>query len=384
MLRLVINAKGTNLGSYSEKALMEARMRTKCSIRYLLAASMIVLTFSGIDCRRNPVGPPPGADTTSHNFTFTQYEFGGGPSYFNDVAIVNDSDIWVVGTINAATDSMYNAVHWDGASWQLARITVQTKYGLVTAPFYGIYAFSGNDIWILSGLPIHGDGKVWTQYDLYGMGILGQTDGYLTGGWGRNSSDVFFIGTKGTIVHYSNGVWTKMVSGTTIDLRDVWGSADGSVVWACGYSNDNSQSILLKCNGVSWKTVWTRQGGVTPPYGDLITSLWGEKHLFTSTNYGVYSQDISGADTATQVLAINNFPYRIRSGAENNIAVVGDNGTIWHYNGSTWKLLNYVGSGVPLYSVAVTDNMIVAAGADFTVTTSFPPKALIYIGYRSK
>ena len=73
----------------------------------------------------------------------------------------------------------------------------------------------------------------------------------------------------------------------------------------------------------------------------------------------------------------------MRGSAENNIAVAGDDGMIWHYNGANWRLLNDVGSGVPLYSVVVSDNMIVAVGADFNVTDIFPPEGVSVYGAKT-
>jgi len=73
-------------------------------------------------------------DTTSHNFTWETYTFGGvnGSSYLKDVAIINENNIWAVGEIHTAeTDQFdsngvwvkpYNVVHWDGTSWELTRI----------------------------------------------------------------------------------------------------------------------------------------------------------------------------------------------------------------------------------------------------------------------
>lgn len=61
-------------------------------------------------------------DTTSHNFTWETFTFGGGSSsHFNDVAIINENNIWAVGEIHTEdTDKFdsngvwiqpYNAVH---------------------------------------------------------------------------------------------------------------------------------------------------------------------------------------------------------------------------------------------------------------------------------
>ena len=87
-----------------------------------------LLLFTGTDCKDKPPIVPPDdkPDTTSHNFTFTTYTFGGtgGSSYFKDVAIINDSDIWAVGEIYSDS-SMYNAVHWNGKNWELRKNNCQ-------------------------------------------------------------------------------------------------------------------------------------------------------------------------------------------------------------------------------------------------------------------
>lgn len=355
-------------------------MSTKCSIRYLLAASMIVLTFSGIDCRRNPVGPPPGADTTSDNFTWTQYTFGGqgGSSYFKDVAIVNDTDIWAVGSIYTSPDTMYNAAHWDGVKWSLLQIPFYTICGQSHITPYAIntvFAYSGDDIWFSDG----GEVVHWvdSSYE-HDCSVGSIINGAINKIWGTSSADLYAVGNVGTIIRYSNGTWTQMPSGTTIDLRDVWGSSDGSVVWACGYSNDNSQSILLKYDGTSWKTVWSSHPSM-PPYGGVITSLWGLDSLYLVGTDGAFREEIGGEDSVQHLFSLRDFPYRIRGSAGNNIAFVGDDAMIYHYNGSTWKLVNISTLDQPLYSVAVSKDMIVAIGSDYSVGFG---AALIYVGKR--
>ena len=336
-----------------------------------------------LTCKKEPtVVPPPisGLDTTSHNFTWTTYTIGGsgGSSYFKDVAIVSDTDIWAVGAIYASADTMYNAVHWDGTKWQLKDIPfIGSCSAVLYPPLQGIWVFGHNNILFTNGgSVVHFDG-IKAEMDC-GMNslLLGAINKILA----ITPENIYVVGNGGTMVHYDGSTWTKQLSGTTIDLRDVWGSSNGSIVWASGYSDDNSQSVLLMYNGTQWKTIWTRQGGVTHPYGDLVTSVWGIKHLFTATNLGVYTQDITGIDTARQSLSIDHFPYRIRGSAENNVAVVGDFGMIWHYNQTDWKLLNETNLDQPFYSVAVSTTMIVAVGSDYTI---FPSQALIYLGKRN-
>jgi len=196
---------------------------------YLSSTLILVLLFLAQSCK-SPTAPkgnnPP--DTTSSNFTFQTSTFGNtaaGSSYLNDVAIINDTDIWVVGAVYL-TDSTgkpdpfpYNAVHWDGKSWNLLKITIQTKYGLVTMTLEGIFAFSSNDIWIVAGDPIHGDGKSWIDYDI--RTITGDQSLDVSKGWGANSNSMYFVGQTGNIIQYNNGVWQKIDCGTITSIADI-------------------------------------------------------------------------------------------------------------------------------------------------------------------
>lgn len=340
----------------------------------------IVLTFflTGLiiagDFSCNILGPhnPTGPDTTNNNFSWTTYRFGGNAasSYFKGVAIINDSDIWAVGQIYTTVDSIYNAAHWNGTAWNLTRIffrTVCGQPGETAYPASAIIEFGPSDIWISAGDQI-------TQWD-------GNTEKSITclpvsfmvnRLWGRSADTVYAVGDGGNILRYYDGMWQQMSSGTTIDLRDIWGNSDGRTIWACGYSNDNSQSILLKYDGTSWKTVWSRSGSqFVYPYGYFVTSVWATDSLTLSSGRGVFR------DT-TQVVTLPWFPYCIRGDAENDIAVVGDEGMIWHWNGARWEQLN-LQPNETLHSVAESKSMIVAVGVDNSVGLG---AGLIYMGKR--
>ena len=93
-------------------------------------------------------------DTTSHDFTWTIDTFGTYYTILRDVAIVDENNIWVVGTIrNLEPDSTgeltirerYNAAHWDGSEWDMMQI-------VNTAELYSIFYFASDDIWVCSVL----------------------------------------------------------------------------------------------------------------------------------------------------------------------------------------------------------------------------------------
>ena len=52
-------------------------------MKYILPVLIVLLALSGMDCRKNPVGPPSGADTTSNSFTFQTYTFGAANAGYN-------------------------------------------------------------------------------------------------------------------------------------------------------------------------------------------------------------------------------------------------------------------------------------------------------------
>lgn len=165
-------------------------------------------------------------NTTSHNFTWQKYEFGGigGSSVLNDVAIIDENNIWAVGEIYADTTGIpYNAVHWNGSSWELKRIQTYFRGNLITVPLEGIYTFSSTDIWMVGSLPIHGNGNDWTMYDLR---TNVDPNLSLSKAWGISSNDMYFVGRSGSIAHYQNGVWKKVESGTDLWINDIYGSVN--------------------------------------------------------------------------------------------------------------------------------------------------------------
>ena len=67
--------------------------------------------------------------------------------------------------------------------------------------------------------------------------------------WGSSSSDVFVVGTSGTIVHYDGKEWREMTSGTTNFLGGVWGVSP-SDVFAVG-----SFETILHYDGKEWSSI---------------------------------------------------------------------------------------------------------------------------------
>ncbi|MBL1215712.1 MAG: glucosyl transferase, partial [Ignavibacteriae bacterium] len=172
-------------------------------------------------------------DTTSHDFTWQTFEFGEhSSSNLRDIAIIDENNIWAVGEIYMK-DSLgqpdphaYNAVHWDGLSWELKKLLFYTICGqtsLSSYPAKAIHAFNENDIWIAGGgrqlARISGTVQMDKSCLPFSMSINKL--------WGTSSNNLYAVGNEGTIAHYNGSPsavgWQKIESGTNLDIYDIWG-----------------------------------------------------------------------------------------------------------------------------------------------------------------
>ncbi len=338
-------------------------------------------------------------DTTSHNITWQTFTFGEngiGSSTFYDVAIINENDIWVVGEIYM-NDSLgnpdsqrYNAVHWNGQTWELKRIQTLFRGNIITVALEGIFAFSKTDIWMVGSLPIHGDGNNWAMYDLR---TTVDPNLSLSKAWGSSSNDIYFVGRTGSIIHYQNGNWKKIESETNIDIKDVYGIPNGNEIWTCGWNFQTGQSMILKVAQSTSEIIWDSE--IPDPkfiYSGLINGVCSNGNSeFVFVGGQVYRQSLLDGRLArrewvkttngSKVLELGNYGYRIKSSKKNNIAVVGDAAMIWHYNGATWyKFTELYNEEDRLYGLAITDNLIVAVGKRYATGTL--GLGLIIIGRR--
>ncbi len=321
-------------------------------------------------------------DTTSHDFSWQTFTFGdanAGSSEINDVAMIDENNIWCVGEINVNDSSengytTYNAVHWDGSQWELKKISVIYNGNLITPHLYGIYAFSSTDIWLSSGVPVHGDGVNWTQYHLFDMGILGQNDGYLTKIWGTSSSNIYYVGTLGTIAHYQNGSWSKIESGTTSNVSEVWGDIEPvskklKILATVSAINDN-KILSLTSSSANDTLNWPQDINLSGIWLDGRSTYAGGAEIWKNKNNTWHKETSTGY-----------FFTRVRGTKCNNIYGIGPDGTV-HFNGSSWQIIKPRPEGTIIVSGDCSNNMVVLAG--FASSGGVVGKAVVMIGTQLK
>ena len=328
-------------------------------------------------------------DTTSHNFTWQTFTFGGtaGSSTLYDVAIISENNIWCVGEILVADSSpngytMYNAVHWDGNEWNLKKITVDFRGFLITPALEGIFAFSPTQIWLAGGLTIFGDGTNWTPYDIRLItGIDGLSASKI---WGSSPDNMYFVGRNGNIAHYNGSQWRKIESGTALGLADIHVNENGEI-YACGGNLSTGQGIVLKINSNNTVTkiidgyyygsgfdstkmftenlygpitsIWVNSNGTVYAVGNLIyrynLSIWS------------YASGIESNDLNSGPFSGRGFSWGIRGKGNNDFIFVGERNTIRHFNGVSaiqlGESFSYT-SEYRWYSVDYKQNTAVTAG----------------------
>jgi hypothetical protein len=296
-------------------------------------------------------------DTTSHNFTFETFTFGGtaGTSTLYDVAIINENDIWAVGEIYVTDTSQngyttYNAVHWDGIQWELKRIYY---YGSCSAveypPLKAIWAFSENSIIITNGGSIG-----W--FDGNTVNLDCRVNPLLTGAinkiWGTSSEDLYIVGNNGNIVHYNGTTWQRIESGTDLNIGDIWGIPDSSGGYNKYLAADNAM-LKIDANNNLYR--------IDAEQGHSLSSVWAVSNrlIYTAGGYGLslyknYSwKKINEPDVNTI--------YNVRGQDYNDVFGLSSTFFLLHFNGFNWQYIN-TGTSNVYYRQDVKGYLVVAVG----------------------
>ncbi|MFI5252312.1 MAG: hypothetical protein ACHQQQ_07785 [Bacteroidota bacterium] len=276
-------------------------------------------------------------DTTSHNFTWQRFTVGGIGSSFYDVAIINDTCIIAVGEIyvqdsSGAFPTLYNVARWNGTHWSLSMVG-STK-------LQSIFVFSENDIWVGSSSPYHWDGTSWHGYQFSNPLF----NGYLTKMWGTDSSNIYIVGTNGSIAWYNGSLWQKIESGTTFDLKDIWGAKNPKT----GETEIITVGIQPGISGQC--TIWHIASSTVTAISDSgifypFTSVWfvPELKYYVSGVYIFAKRNLAdnnrwSSDNGS--FASSEYKPSIRGNGLNDIVVACDAGEVIHFNGYSWR--NYL------------------------------------------
>lgn len=299
-------------------------------------------------------------DTTSHDFTWQTFVFPGG---CKDVSIENDTSIWVAGEFTTG-----NAAHWNGHEWKFFRLIYYSFIGqnLTTGSLQGdaIHVFPGGMVVMCANAQITylvNEKQIMTYWLPVSVNRI----------WAADTNDIYVAGALGSAAHYDGKGWTKIVTGTSMNLQDVWGIKDrvtGETIVLTVASN-----ILTSDGNRLFKLSKTKaepfsNNGLPPDY--YFSSLW-----FNSTNVSyltggnIYRKNnFEGSEIWKEWLprVTQNYLFGIRGNGLNDIIMAGAYGEIAHYNGITWR--SYLGNETPefygnLVSIDIKGNTVCAVGS---------------------
>jgi len=306
-------------------------------------------------------------DTTSHEVEWTTYRYGYLGSYLRDVCIISEDDIWAVGNIETYSGP-YNAVHWNGAEWELKRINPMSLSGPYSSCITDICATTANEIWAVYGIPMYGDGNNWVEYHLYNMGY--NLSGVLFQCWGPSSDNMYFAGQNGCLVHYCDSIWTVIETNTNRTVYDIYGlSAD--LVYMVGSDQDDwSSNFIIYENGVINNLDFP-----DTCMQAVYATAWNDVYL---AGQGLLYYDGRKINDWPWPAGLpKNLLQAVRGNGPNDIFLAGHFGTVIHYNGKTWKYYNILNNAnVLLGAVAVKDDVIIVVG-------DYGQQANIYHGVRN-
>ncbi len=309
-------------------------------------------------------------DTTSHYFVW-EIDTIGFSGTLKDIFIIEDNNMWVVGDIRIDNE-IYGAAIWDGDKWDLMKLEANGSNILPR----GVWAFSENDIWLASGSIYHWNGNETTLKWLRDI----TTEETIEKIWAFSSNNIFFVGNKGTIIHYDGNDFNRMESGTEVDLLDIWG-VSASDIWVSG--KETGGSVILHYNGSEWDKFYewdTNLDEYTLPTDSILLTIssnwtnlsndslvavggWGVFHVSKETKRSrwVFERRWDVEES------LPGYPLKVRGNAWNNIFVCGTRNTILHYNGRSWHhfIEFYNDWGVWMQSIGLSENKVVIVGGNF-------------------
>ena len=167
--------------------------------------------------------------------------------------------------------------------------------------------------------------------------------------WASSQSNIYFAGRKGYILHYNGSDFTKIESGTEIDLKSISGTPDGEHVFITGYENSgelSGQSIALEITNGELRTLFSSDNG---PFGNPSQGDYGRFQAvnvidniayFTTGGTWILKYNIETKKTEYSI-DTEGFSFEsISANSRNDILLTSKWANICHFNGKDWYIDN--------------------------------------------
>ena len=188
----------------------------------------------------------------------------------------------------------------------------------------------------------------------------------LAKAWGKSTDDMYFVGNSGTIAHYQNGQWSRIESGTDLNINDIYGVFNGKtneyeILAPAANVLQSLDRDLLSITGNSVEHLDT-----APVNGTLRTCWFILNKTYLLGGGGIFRKATLSDSYWQKYDTITGYSInRVRGTAINNVTLAGGGGELLHYNGYTFKsYINQTAINGNYYSIDMNNNLIIAIGDD--------------------
>ena len=279
-----------------------------------------------------------------------------GSSYLLDVALINDTLGFAVGVIYQSSTA-YNAAKWNGSAWTILNIPYYYQGQVYYTPIYSVLAFAPNDIWFESG--VHWDGN---QFNSFPPTI--DFPSHVNRMWGTSSKDFYIVGNSGLLAHYNGNTWTKIASGITLDIRDLYGAQKAGTGSPEIYAAAGNPLISPEA-GVIQITGMTAQAISVAGIGGGLNGLWfSPGQYYWVVGDGEWQKHPSLGDATWHSQTLSSYTIdAVNGNGTNDVFMCGAYGELLHFNGASWKSYqSKTGVSGPFTAMAVRGNTVMAVG----------------------
>ncbi len=193
----------------------------------------------------------------------------------------------------------------------------------------------------------------------------------LHGVFAINASNVFAVGSGGTVFHRDSTAWTAQSSGTVLNLLSVWASS-ASDVWVgaeAPVAGTSPPQTLLHFNGTTWSLVTIPGAPVTD-----INAVWGS----SSTDVWFVGSTVATHwdGTAFQQFNLSGTLLSVSGTSPTDVWLTGENLQLQHFAGSGWSTF----SPPPGPASQALLTVLALGTTDVWVTDGTPGKETIHFG----
>ena len=277
-----------------------------------------------------------------------------GPASWKAVSSPTDNNlrpVWGTSASNVyAVGDSGIVLHYDGVDWSLAST-------LTDGRLTDVWASSPSDVYVTSSNDTiyHWNGASWQ------VAYLPAGGNYFTSVWGSSASDVYVATLDGAVVHFDGLDWEWINdAGDPTSHAKLWGDVGSpSAVYA------TQGQYIVRFNGSFWQfatpaPTYSRQD-LQDPMGGIGGSTWADIYAVGGATVLHFSSAVW--DTLiTPPLGFTSSQSLFDVWASyNDVWIVGDGGTLLHYDGTLWTLTTAEGapsltsvwgsSGTNLYAV---------------------------------